>query len=323
MKTYPIHIAFCINDAYAKYACVTIKSIVDNHPDEMVTIHVLSADISEKSKERLSESIIGAESHVVLVYYVVDDTKFEGLRVKPRWPICAWYRLALCEILPQEVHRVLYLDADTVVDANLFHLFQLDMENKSIAAVHDSHCLIDYQRPVHLGYDESKGYVCSGVLLMNLDYWRKHNLLDTLINWARNHYDLLRFPDQDTLNVVCQDSKIILPLNYGNTTHAMWTDKSYELYLDEIKECVNHPIIIHLTAKPWFRDTCRMHPQYGIWRRYNKKLKHPVKIVYREKGLIPLKIFVWNILHPMSVKKDENQTLSDVKRKISLYEHKS
>jgi hypothetical protein len=66
-----------------------------------------------------------------------------------------------------------------------------------------------------------------------------------------------------------------------------------------------------------------MHPQYGIWRRYNKKLKHPVKIVYREKGLIPLKIFVWNILHPKSVRRNVNLTLSGVKRKIKDYENKA
>jgi lipopolysaccharide biosynthesis glycosyltransferase len=314
MESYPIHIAFCINDAYAKYVCVTIKSIVDNHPNDDVTIHILSDYISEKSKCRLSEALIGAESHISIAYHWMNDMDCEGLRVSRLWPICIWYRFALCNVLSKDIHRVLYLDADTVVAANLSHLFQMNMENKSIAAVFDINCVINEKRPSYLGYDESKGYSCSGVILMNLDYWRQNNLLNTLIDWAKEHHDLITFPDQDAMNVVCLDSKIDLPWNYDITYHSLTMDEAYELYLNDVKLCIDNPVIIHCTAKPWFRETSKKHPQYKIWRHYNRRLRHPVRITYIAEGLIPLKMFIWNMLHP-SVR-NSRMTISKIKKRI-------
>lgn len=70
------------------------------------------------------------------------------------WPICTWYRLALCDVISTEIHRVLYLDADIVVAANLSNHFRLDMDNKSIAAVMDDYVLRG--NATRLVYDESK-----------------------------------------------------------------------------------------------------------------------------------------------------------------------
>lgn len=319
MKTYPIHIAFCINDAYAQYISVTIKSIVDNHPEDMVTIHILSDYISEKSRIRLSEAIVGAESHIELIYHTMDDTKFEGLRVKSKWPICTWYRMVLCNVLPEEIHRVLYLDADTVVAANLVHLFQLDMQDKSIAAVPDIYSIFGEQRATNLGYDESKGYVCSGVVLFNLDYWRQHALAEKSLDWARIHAGILAYPDQDVLNVICQDTKIMLPLNYAIASHYFYYDLFYRAYLSEVKACVEHPVIIHFIAKTWYKETSHNHPLYKIWRYYNNCLKHPVSIVYESKGLIRLKVQIWNLLHPF-YKNPRRVSIPEIKQRIRSYE---
>jgi lipopolysaccharide biosynthesis glycosyltransferase len=220
----------------------------------------------------------------------------------------------LCNVLSKDIHRVLYLDADTVVAANLLHLFQMNMENKSIAAVFDINCAINEKRPYYLGYDESMGYVCSGVVMMNLDYWRQHNLFNTLTGWARSHYDLLHFPDQDAMNVVCLDSKIYLPWNYDISYHSLTMDEAYELYSDDVKSCIDNPVIVHYTTKPWFMETSKNHPLYMIWRYYNKRLRHPVRIIYMAKGWIPLKIFVWNVFHP-SVR-NSRITISKIKKRI-------
>jgi lipopolysaccharide biosynthesis glycosyltransferase len=319
MRTYPIHIAFCVNDAYAKYISVTIKSIVDNHPEDMVTIHILSDYISEKSRIRLSEAIVGAESHIELIYHTMDDTKFEGLRVKSKWPTCTWYRMVLCNVLPEEIHRVLYLDADTVVAANLVHLFQLDMQDKSIAAVPDIYSIFGEQRATNLGYDESKGYVCSGVVLFNLDYWRQHALAEKSLDWARIHAGILAYPDQDVLNVICQDTKIMLPLNYAVASYYFYYDLFYRTYMSEVKACVEHPVIMHFIAKTWHKETSQEHPFYKVWRHYNRCLKQPVPIVYESKGLIRLKVQIWNLLHPF-YKNPRQVSIPEIKQRIRSYE---
>jgi lipopolysaccharide biosynthesis glycosyltransferase len=319
MESYPIHIAFCINDAYAKYVCVTIKSIVDNHPNDDVTIHILSDYISEKSKCRLSEALIGAESHISIVYHWMNDMDYEGLLVKKKWPICAWYRLSLDSVLSVDIHRVLYLDADTVVAANLLHLFQLNMENNSIAAVPDMYSVWGELRATRLGYEESRGYVCSGVLLINLDYWRVSNLSKKSFVWARNHSDILVYPDQDVLNVMCLNSKKVLPLNYAVASYFFNYELPYEEHLAELKECVEHPVIVHYIDKTWYKETCQTHPLHKIWHHYNRLLKHPVRIEYESKGWIRLKVQVWRLLHPY-YEQSRRITIKNIMQKIELYE---
>jgi lipopolysaccharide biosynthesis glycosyltransferase len=245
----------------------------------------------------------------------MDNVRFDGLKVRHHWTLCVWYRLALCDVLSADIHRVLYLDADTVVAANLSHLFQLDMEDKSIAAVIDDYA--SSGRASRLGYEESKGYVCAGMVLMNLDYWRQHNLSEISLDWARNHSDILRYLDQDVINVMCRDSKIILPLNYAVASHFFQSEVFYREHLAEIKACIEHPAVIHYICKPWLRETAKVHPLYKIWRCYNDALQHPARISYESKGLLRIKVQVWNLLHPFS---KHYQTISEIKDKIALYE---
>ena len=42
---YPIHIAFCVNDKYIPYICVTIKSIIENNKNNVLHFHVISDNI--------------------------------------------------------------------------------------------------------------------------------------------------------------------------------------------------------------------------------------------------------------------------------------
>ena len=41
------------------------------------------------------------------------------------------------------------------------------------------------------------------------------DLSKTIIKWGYDNNDIIRFPDQDTINYLCRDSKIVLPLRYG------------------------------------------------------------------------------------------------------------
>ncbi len=54
------------------------------------------------------------------------------------------------------------------------------------------------------------GYFNSGVLMMNLDFFRKNNLIDRLLAYARENYEKFELPDQDTLNAPLYDEAIKL-----------------------------------------------------------------------------------------------------------------
>ena len=318
----PIHIAFCVNDRYVPYITVTIKSIVENHPHCDVDIHVLIDKISASNRQRLAEAVSGCERARVHVY-LVNDASLSGLRTGV-WTIYTWYRILLPEILPAEVKKVLYLDADTLVVTDLQELFATDMTDRSIAGSLDIQTLSSstFER---CGYDAAKKYVCAGVLLMNLDYWRRENLQQKLIDWANANYDRIAFADQDTINHICQDSKIILPLRF-NVMKVYLTEDLHTQpgFFEEVKACAYHPAIVHYGGfYPWVKFFAT-HPMQGDWERYNKMLRRPVRSVYIPRKWFFLKVIFWHILHPFDkrslIRKQGRMTLDEVKLRLEAYE---
>ena len=311
------HIAFCVNDTYARYITVTIKSIAENCKSPNgggVYIHVITDGISEINLQYL-EQVVSEYKNILLKIYVVDDSSLQNLKITHSWPIQAWYRILLPDILPAEVSRVLYLDADTLVVSNIKELFAINMVDRSIAATLDVQSVFD-EPYIRCCYESVKQYICSGVLLMNLEYWRANRLTETIIKWAQHNSDRLKCPDQDAINYVCRTSKIVLPLRYGILQWFFTNENFYqEPYIEQLRDCVTNPAIIHYASSvPWYYDTPK-HIMYKQWFRYNKMLKSPIKCTYRTNGFVLIKMICWNLLHPFS-KKSKQLNLKGVKSRL-------
>lgn len=298
MNKLPFHFALCVNDGYVPYICVTIKSIIENHKGHNVIIHVLSDYISPKKKVLLDEAA-SENSNVKLQIHIVDDTILRGL--KDTWSIYTWYRVLLPKVLSTEVHRVLYLDADTLVAGNVSSLFEIDMTDKAIGGAIDILSFIPetFERCM---YEQEKKYVCAGVMLMNIDYWRENDLTDKIIAWGRENDARIKFPDQDTINYLCRDSKIVLPMRYG-ILGVYYENKVFyqKPYIDQLKDCIENPAIIHYAAQAPWKIELSNHLFQSEWEKYNAMLIHPAKRVYITKGWNFVKMKIWYLLHPNQI----------------------
>ena len=295
MKHKTMHIAFCVNEAYVQYITVTMKSIAENNREAAICIHVLSNAVSPVGRQRLEETI-EEYKNVSLHIHEVDDSPLKGLYTG-NFTIYTWYRILLPNILPSDIDRVLYLDADTLVTADLKELFALDMTGKAIAAAPDIQSWLE-NAYVRCGYEASKQYICAGVLLMNLDYWREHELADKMVKWAIQKQDLIKCPDQDAINYICRDTKIILPLRYGFMHCFCEYDMFYNPpYRVQLEESILSPAIIHYNGcAPWAKEYHK-HLMHHRWEKYNRMLHRPVKRTYQAKGWLKLKIITWDLLH--------------------------
>lgn len=306
MITLPMHIAFCVNDGYAEYIMVSIKGLLDNN-DSPIVIHVLSDYISERNVGKLQD-LVGSYPFAELNVVIVDDSKLRGL--KDTWTIYTWYRVLLPEILDKDVHRVLYLDADVLVTGNIGELFRLDMTDKAIAGTIDfqSKDSSTYQR---CGYEPEKEYVCAGVMLMNLDYWREHDIANQVVRWGRDNNDRIRFPDQDSINYICCDAKILLPLKYDIVDGFFHDDYYYKNYSQELRECVESPVIIHYAGQaPWVVELSN-HLLQEEWDKYNKFLKRPARKIYQSQGILKMKVILYRLFHPDAKRKLKRQDVID------------
>lgn len=237
--------ALCCDSNYVPFACVTMKSIYESmNPEDDVRIHVLGNNLTLKDHGTLKSIGDG-----VKVYEVADEMQKHGLGVTSEWSIATWSRLCIPDILDKGIDRVLYLDCDVIVNAPCDELFTLDMDSKSVAGCLDTQ---DYSGDtfVRLDYDRNLRYICAGVLMMNLLYWREHSLKDRILEYGKGRK--LKFLDQDAINYICCDSKIILPPDYGVLVPFFLHGDFIAEYKEDMKRLFRSPKIIHYAGyQPW------------------------------------------------------------------------
>ncbi len=254
-----MHIVCCTDHNYIMPTGVMICSVCENNMDSRTTFHIiLDSSVTKEDKQAL-EAIINKYG-CISRYYTMDkinDCFFvsrQGQNSHIR-SLVAYYRLFLGVLLPADIDRVLYLDGDIIVRGSLKGLFDIDLEGVSVAAVADAGQW-DASRYQTLGYPSSYGYFNSGVLLINLKYWREHDLLNDFINFATSYPERLKCHDQDVLNFTLRDTKLSLPLKYNLQNGFLYNELVIDnSYCDELKEAIGNPVILHYTArvKPWFK----------------------------------------------------------------------
>ena len=272
--------ALCLNDSYVPYACVVIKSIVEHiHEDDVICIHILSDNISDENKS----FIYRTASNVNVRFYRIDNSCFftSFPLIALSWSIYAWYRILLPVILDKTIHKVLYLDCDVLVNDDLDELFSIDMSGKSIAACVD----IETRTPSlyeRLGYDSKLQYICSGVMLINLDKWRECDISTQIMDFVKNYPEKLRCPDQDAINYVCRNDKIVLPPKYGVIVPYFRYKWFIKEHLFEVDELMYSPAIIHYAIyQPWIYYKNKSMHSYLWWKTYNNLHAYPqVKYKY-------------------------------------------
>lgn len=264
----------CFNEGYVPYACVTIKSIMDNaNPEDDVVIHIVSDYLSNDSLEFLKQ-------WNVVFHIINDDSIFDGIDSSV-WSVYTLYRLFLPKYLETDIHKVLYLDCDVIVNDNLNELFEMDMRDRAIAGCIDPQT---YSEEVfaRLNYGVEKKYICAGVLLMNLDYWRENDLTDKVVEYMKSNPDKIAFLEQDALNFLCSENKIILPAEYGVQCSFLRDNRFLVEHIDSIESIVDNPKIVHYAGyAPWVYCKNKSLHSHLWWKTYKSLKAYPmVKMDY-------------------------------------------
>ena len=92
------------------------------------------------------------------------------------WQVCF-----ISSLLPETVKKAIYLDCDLVVCKDLQSLWETDVKDLAVAMAPD----LWYQDKgtlSRLGIDNGK-YLNAGVIVMNLDYWRKNDVRNNLLSF--------------------------------------------------------------------------------------------------------------------------------------------
>jgi len=120
--------------------------------------------------------------------------------IREGWPLTSAARFQPAEVLPAGVKRCIYLDIDILVGTDLAELYDFELHGRPVGMVPNTRMgdhVKDYLRTIDL----DPGVYCNaGVLLIDLDAWRRETAGPNLIKCGIAMPADIWFFDQDMLN---------------------------------------------------------------------------------------------------------------------------
>lgn len=231
---YTINLALTVDSAYAHAAAVAVRSAV-THTHGRVSVYVIDCGLTSEDKRKMERSCCIRSSITMNFLSLPADSLTVELGT------AVWAKVDMVGILP--VERVLYLDADILVRADLGELWKTSLRAEDMLAA-----AIDIGHPE--GHDELTrgGYFNAGVLLLDLAKIRLQ--ITQLLSLARSMKEA-RYRDQDALNVYFKDQWTRLDVKWnaqGLGTYA--NDATFEArsQILGLSSAQRNPSIVHFTG---------------------------------------------------------------------------
>ena len=247
-----IHIACCSNEKLAPMFGVVVTSAGINVTSDDVMMYLLHNGLKDRTVKRLQK--IADRYNVGLKFLEIDLEILKDCPTNDKihyGNIMMYARILLPSMLPN-LDKVIYLDCDLVVCKDLKSLWETDVNDVAVTMAPD----LLYQDKATLSrLGINNNYLNSGVIVMNLDYWRKHDVMKRLLAYISDKGNELIYNDQDSLNAILHDERRQLPVKYNVTPHYFLKnpDNYPKEMHEEIRDARINPIIFHFLGKikPW------------------------------------------------------------------------
>lgn len=268
-----LDICMASDDNYAVHLGICIVSIAENN-SKNINMHILDNNISKNNICKF-KSLENQYNNLKINFYNIHNFFKErniGNLIKSQLEdnyyynllgISAFSRLFLQDILPEDIDKVLYLDADTIVLDSLDELFNMDFNDNIVSGVID--VWGNYNGYFH-NLKKSTPFINSGVLLINLKKWREMDFAKLSLDLINNYEDKAFLHDQNIINVICGDDIELLHPKFNTMSEFFYVDYSKNLKLNkcfgaidkfysikEIGDALKHPVVVHFLSQVWDR----------------------------------------------------------------------
>ena len=246
-KTIPIF--YAVDDAFVKYAIVSLSSIIENASREYsYKVYILNTGVCPEMKERtLALTCENFTVEFVDVTERLNVIKSE-LPVRDYYSKTTYFRLFIADMFA-EYDKAIYIDSDTVVQGDISELYNTELADRYVGACHELAMIqVDEfgtyaERVVGISRYE---FFNAGHLLINCRAFRENRLLEKFMKLL-SEYDFVVTQDEDYLNVLCKDRVLWLDQRWNSETYC-------KLDYPESEAKVIHYI---MTSKPWHYTDCQ------------------------------------------------------------------
>jgi UDP-glucose/galactose:(glucosyl)LPS alpha-1,2-glucosyl/galactosyltransferase len=253
---------------YLQHAYAMLVSLLENNPDNHINLYYIHYDIDDDSLIRFRDFF--SKTNLSTVFIKVDAERLRGLWTDGYITPAAYLRISCADLLPRTVERILYLDPDIIIKKPLDELYGTDLGRYCIAAVDNPG--LRTRRNAILNMPADSRYFNSGVLLINVERYRRERISERVLDFSRKMGAKLNFHDQDALNAILHDRWFCLHPKWNVHTEVIQMSlENSRLNTREIREAVSDPAIIHFTSipKPW-EYSCTSPFREEYWRYLEK-----------------------------------------------------
>ena len=250
-----INILMSVNKKFLEHIEELIYSLV-NYTDKALKIYLMyvETELNNDDLEYIKMFVEGTNQATVEPVKF-DVRALEGMPVTDNegafFGMEAYSRLFCAFKLPEDMERILYLDADMICTGDIEELYNLDFDDKIWVAAPDNG--IQEKDLNRLGLPLDYKYINSGMLLINLKKLRANYTERFIVEKIRENKDILIYPDQDFVNKIFKDEIKVVSTKYN----LIAKDVRY-------KDLDEKPLIIHYagSTKPWHDDVSRFEIEY-------------------------------------------------------------
>lgn len=250
---------------YVPYMAVTIQSIIELASDDNgYDFLIFGNNISEEDKIKIQTLANGRKNISIRFVYVESLLANMNYNFREGYSVESFYRVLMMEILPN-YKKVLYLDSDVVVLRDIAELYSTELGENLVAAACDPDgikCYYQNYKNRALYMDKvlklfsPDNYFQSGVMLFQLENWRKTYKLQDVLNIACSP-DLV-WGDQDALNILCKNRVQYLDMSwntvvdgYGGRVRDV-SEWAPQYIIDAYLQARENPYIVHYAGvQPW------------------------------------------------------------------------
>lgn len=308
-----LNVLYLTDNNYATYAGVSITSLFENnkHIDD-ITVYLIDDNISNDNKVKYNE--LGSQYNREIIFLDVS----KGIeRLKElgaplyRNSYTTYLKLFAFNLLPDSVHRIFFIDSDSIITGGLEEMITFDLKGNVIGAVRDG---MSHTYKCMLGFPPESSWFNMGVMLVDVDMWKKNNCQADIERQLKKRSAYVAV-DQDLLNITQNGKIATLSPRYNATPHHyVYREKDFmkafpqEGFYDEatLQSAQESAVIRHFERfvgeSPWHKNS--IHPYTFLfdeylaispWKEYEKKKPTKNLTLKIEKILylcLPKKVFV-------------------------------
>ena len=237
------------DDNYAPFVATTIASICNN-TEAFCEFYVLDSGISNENKNKICYLKNSFKNFSIEFINVKPEEEFKNINYCNAGnyiSISTYNRFLIPKVKP-ELEKVLYLDVDIVVLGDIAELYNQELEGYALGAIWDkSRALYNTETKTLVDLSENYKYFNAGILVIDVQKWKKENIIEKLFEIERKYQNKIRHADETLLNKYFDGSYKILNIKYNYTDFDTATNPQEEIvirhFATHIKPWQIHPDI--------------------------------------------------------------------------------